>query len=158
MKVVLSLQSRKMRNGKVNPKDYPYAKELIELLKQNGIYTVHVRTSEDAALPVDEVKTDLSLKQLAEVINECDAFISVDNFIQHYATYLGKKGVVIYSLSDPAVFGYKQNVNLLKDKKYLRPDQFLWWEIETAIPEAFVKPYEVYGAVYQLTHKKDKGN
>jgi ADP-heptose:LPS heptosyltransferase len=138
MKILLSLFSRKHENP--NPKDYPFAQELVIMLRKANITTIQVKTSENDDLNVDEIKSDLPLKELAEIIKECDTFISVDNFIQHYAKYLGKKGIVLWGRSDPNIFGHPQNINLLKDRKYLRPDQFGKWEQLECIPEAFVAP------------------
>jgi ADP-heptose:LPS heptosyltransferase len=139
-KILLSLSSRKLRNGNQNSKDYPYSNDLIELLKKEGFITVQVRTDNDPILNTDEVKTNLSLKNLAEIIKECDTFISVDNFIHHYAAYLNKKGVVAFSKSDPLIFGHSININLLKSRNYLKKNQFGIWEEEDYVKDAFVDP------------------
>jgi ADP-heptose:LPS heptosyltransferase len=141
MNVLLSLSSRKMRNGNTNPKDYPYSNELAELLKKEGFTVIQIRTTDDPVInQVNEVKTNLPLKQLAELIQGCDVFISVDNFIQHYANYLNKKGIVIFSKSDPLIFGYSKHVNLLKSRNYLMKNQFQTWEQEEFDKDAFVEP------------------
>jgi len=152
MKLLLSLSSRKLRggNGKINPKNYPFGDKLINLLRQEGIVTVQARTSEDIELSVDETYSDLNLKELKKVIEECDTFISVDNFIQHYATYLGKRGIVIFSRSDPLIFGYPQNINLLKNRSYLRPNQFGTWEEDNFVGDAFVEPEVVLAEVNRI--------
>lgn len=134
------MSSRKLRNGKMNPKNYPYCGELIRLLHNEGIHTIQVRTEENEILPTREIKTDLPLNELADLIRKCDAFVTVDNFFQHYATYLGKRGVVIFSRSDPMLFGYPENINLLKHRKYLRENQFDIWEADEFIQDAFVFP------------------
>jgi hypothetical protein len=64
------------------------------------------------------------------------------------AKHLGKPGIVLWSVSDPEIFGYPENLNLLKDRKYLRKDQFAVWEAVTLDPETFVGPEEVYRALY----------
>ena len=144
MKVLLSLASRKLRDKEGrNPKDYPYAKKLIELLHMKNVETVQVRTNESEVLPAKEILSNLSLDELSKVILTCDSFIAVDNFIQHYATYLGKRGVVIFGQSDPLIYGYPQNINLLKDRKYLRPDQFGIWESVEFREEVFIPPENV---------------
>lgn len=150
MKVLLALSSRKLRNGKTNAKDYPFSNELIQLLRKNKITTVQVRGFEDAILDADVVKSDLPLKQLAEEIKECDTFITVDNFVQHYATYIGKKGVVIFSRSDPCIFGHVQNINLLKSRNYLRAGQFGIWEEDDFVEDAFVKPDIVLSNILRI--------
>ena len=141
MKVLLSLESRKLRNDGINPKSYPYCEELVQLLKKKGWTTIQVRCDDDPTIKnVDEVFTNLSLKELEELIKECDTFIAVDNFVQHYASYLGKKGTVIFSRSDPAIYGHPDNANILKSKNYLRPGQYGTWEEDIFVKEAFVSP------------------
>ena len=74
-----------------------------------------------------------------EIVKEHQVFISSDNFLQHFVHYyqLPIKGIVIWSLSDPRLFGYPENINILKDKKYLRKEQFLWWHSEPYNNDAF---------------------
>ena len=55
-------------------------------------------------------------------------------------TGVNNAGIVIFSKSDPKVFGYEQNINLLKDKKYLRSKQFDIWEAEEFDKDSFVTP------------------
>jgi hypothetical protein len=62
----------------------------------------------------------------------------------------GIYGVVIWGKSDPLLFGYPENVNLLKDRKYLRARQFYIWDDEPFDPEVFVEPAEVVKAVKKL--------
>jgi hypothetical protein len=151
MKILLSLSSRKMRSKDApNPKNYPYGERLIELLHEKNIDTIQVRTNENNILPARQVLTDLLLPDLQKTILECESFIAVDNFIQHYATYLGKRGVVIFGQSDPLIYGYPQNINLLKDRKYLREDQFGLWESVDFKEDVFVSPEKVVLALSAL--------
>jgi len=83
------------------------------------------------------------MEQLAELIRQCRTWISVDSFFQHYAWDLGKRGIVLWGQSDPNVFGHPENINLLKDRKYLREKQFWLWEQTPYIKEAFVSPQEI---------------
>jgi ADP-heptose:LPS heptosyltransferase len=93
-------------------------------------------------------KQNLKLKQITELIEECDLWISVDSFLQHLNQYYSKKrGIVIFSQSDPRHFGYPTNNNMLKDKKYLREKQFWLWEQCEYNKDAFVSAEEVYNAV-----------
>lgn len=140
MKVLLSLSSRKLRNGNTNPKDYPFGKELVELLHKHNFQTMQVRRQEDELLPTQQVRTDLCLRELAQIIRNSNVVIAVDNFVQHYATFLGKQVIVVFSQSDQNIFGYPQNINLLKDKSYLRHNQFSIWEEAQYNIDAFVKP------------------
>ena len=150
MKILLAISSRKLRNGKINPKNYPYGPELIKLLRKKGMISVQVRTQEDETFAADEVYTNSSYDELIKLINECDTFITVDNYIQHLASYLGKKGIVIFSKSDPKHFGYSENINLLKDENYLRKHQFQTWEEDEFAKEAFVQPEVIINALKQI--------
>ena len=58
-----------------------------------------------------------------------------------------KHGVVLWSLSDPAIFGYEENLNLLKDRAYLRAKQFRVWEEQSCVPDAWLEPDEVVARI-----------
>jgi len=51
--------------------------------------------------------------------------------------------VVLWSVSDPLIYGHSENINLLKDRSYLAQNQFLWWDFTEYNPDAFLKPEEV---------------
>lgn len=88
--------------------------------------------------------TDLSAEQIFRLCNTADAWLSVDNFLPHLLNYYkAKPGIVIFGQSDPLIFGYPHNTNLLKDRKYLRGQQFWWWEQAEFIEEAFVSSNQV---------------
>ncbi len=129
-----------MRNGKRNPKDYPYWKELVEMLKEKEIFIIQIGISGEESIGSDEIKFGLSLDELKELILNCDKWVSVDNFLPHFCHHLGKQGIVIWSKSNPDIFGYPENINLLKDKKYLKEKQFDIWEREEYCLEAFIEP------------------
>jgi len=85
-KVIISPYSRVLRNGKPNPKNYPYWLELIKLLREKNMYVIQVGVKgEDELLGVDETQFSLPLKDLTSLLKECDHWISVDNFFQHMA-------------------------------------------------------------------------
>ena len=138
-KAIISPFSRKLRNGKSpNPKDYPFWKELIVELRKQKYYVIQVGVQGEQLFDVDEVKTNLPLNDLEKLIKECYTWISVDNFFPHLAQNVGKKGIVLWGQSDPEIFGYKENINLLKDRKYLRKYQADIWERTDFIRESFV--------------------
>lgn len=152
MKIIISPFSQKLRNDKENPKNYPYWEQLVTLIKQSE--EVHItqvgRTGEQIINGVDEVKFDLPLRKLRDLLEEMDIFFSVDNFFPHFAHFYGKQGVVLFGRSDPRIFGYKENVNLFEHPKYLRPDQFGLWESCERIEEAFMKPERVLETLNNL--------
>jgi ADP-heptose:LPS heptosyltransferase len=147
-KIVISPYSRALRNGKNNPKNYPWWGEVVALLKEQGCKVIQVGTKGEGPIPgVDDVLLNLPLKELKELLEECDTWASVDNFFQHFAYLHGKPGVVIFGQGNPLIFGHPQNKNLLKDPKYLREKQFDIWEAIAFNQDAFVDPATVVKAL-----------
>lgn len=138
--IIISPYSKMLRNGKMNPKNYPYWKELIKLLKSENIVQVGVTGEEKL---VNDFRKNLSLDELVSLIKKCNYWISVDNFFPHLSRHVGKPGVVIWGVSDPKIFGYPENLNILKNRSLLRPNQFDLWESFDFDPNVFVKPSEI---------------
>lgn len=126
-----------------NPKTYPWWPELVKKL-DHSIIQIGVEGEQQL---VPDCRFNLSLKQLKVLVSLCDVWLTVDSFLPHLAHIVGKPGVVIWSVSDPTIFGYPENINLLKDRKYLRPNQFEYWEAQSFVEEAFVSPDVVVDAV-----------
>jgi len=106
--------------GNPNAKAYPYFDEL----KGHEIKVLEGK---------------LSTQEIIDLVNWSDKWVSVDTFLPHFCAYHKlKPGIVLWGLSDPEIFGYKHNINLLKDRKYLRKEQFKWWKDEPINKEAFV--------------------
>lgn len=137
--ILISPWSKKLRNGQENPKNYPHWKKLIELIDEP---IIQIGVADETKL-VDDFRPNLSLKGLEKLVLECRTWISVDSFFQHFCWDLGKPGIVLWGPSDPNIFGHPENTNLLKDRKYLRSNQFWLWEQCEYNAEAFVKPEEV---------------
>ena len=138
--IIISPWSRPLRDGKENPKHYPYWTGLIKLLHENNWDTIQIGLAGEKMLPCRNIKCGLNLNELAELINKCDTWISVDNFFQHYATQLGIQGICLFGPTNPDIFGYKSNINLLKDKSLLATNQFLRMEDIPFQAERFVSP------------------
>ena len=137
--IIIAPCERPLRNGQQNPRAYPYWKELVELLKDYEV--IQIGEARDKSYVPEMHVTNLEI--LSELIKKCDTYVTIDSFFQHYAWSLGKKGIVIFSKSDPKIFGHKENINLIKDKRYIRNDQFNTWEGVPYEEEAFVKPETV---------------
>jgi len=151
MKLIISPYSQKLPKGEKNPKNYPYWEQVIAILKDKipNLEVVQIGvTGEEILKGVTTIKHNLSQKDLCEYIKDCDFWMSVDNFFNHFATYYKTpNGFVIFGMSDPKIFGYKQNTNILKDRKYLRPDQFgYWWQVQYN-EEVFLSGEEVANIV-----------
>ena len=92
---------------------------------------------------VDDFRPNLSMSELRQLIKDCRIWIGVDSFFQHLAWSEGKPGIVLWSVSDPRIFGHKENLNLLKSRDNLTKNQFLWWDFTEHNPDYFLKPEEV---------------
>lgn len=137
--ILIAPYAKKLRNGKENPKNYPYWNKLISLIDEP---IVQIGIKNEIQL-VDDFRQNLSMSELKELVLECRTWISVDSFFQHFAWDLGKYGVVLWGQSDPLIFGHPENTNLLKDRKYLREKQFWLWEQCEYRDDVFVEPDEV---------------
>ena len=144
MKILIAPYAQKLRNGHRNPKNYPHFKGLIELLGEHNV--IQVGRGDEKVIAKTKA-FDLSLDNLKKLVSECDFWISVDSFLPHLANHVQKPGVVIFSLSDPNIFGYEQNLNILKDRKYIKQNQFGIWEESSYNNEAFLGPQEVYNII-----------
>lgn len=136
--IIISPYSKALRNGKQNPKNYPYWKELVQLIQKN-IHIVQVGIEGEQQL-VHDFRKDLSINDLKILLKECRIWLSCDSFFQHLAWQEQKQGIVIWSVSDPVIYGHPNNINILKDRKYLARNQFLWWDFVEHNVDSFVKP------------------
>ena len=137
--IIISPYAKKLLSARVNPKNYPYWKELIALIDE-PIVQIGIDGEEQL---VDDFRKNLPIAELRNLLAECRTWVSCDSFFQHLAWDQNKKGIVLWSVSDPLIFGHPENVNLLKDRSYLAQNQFLWWEFVDFKEESFVKPEEV---------------
>lgn len=143
--IIISPYSKALKNGKTNPKNYPYWKELIRLIDQP---IVQVGIEGEIQL-VSDFRKNLSLSELRKLIQECKTWISCDSFFQHLAWDEKKRGIVLWSVSDPLIFGHAENINLLKDRKNLVANQFLWWEHTKFDAKKFVSPQVVVECLHR---------
>jgi glycosyltransferase involved in cell wall biosynthesis len=151
-KVLVSPWSHKLPNGKENPKNFPEWVELVKLLKENNCHVVQIGVTGEELIGADEVIFNASYEKLAILLNDCDTFISVDSFFPHFAHYHKKHGIVIFSQSDPNMFGYPENVNILKSRDYLRKEQFWLWTQAEYNKDAFVSPKDILPKVLEILH------
>ena len=146
--IIIAPYAQKLRNNGENPKNYPYWEELIGMIDE-PIIQVGVEGEKQL---VDDFRKNLPISELRKLLKECRTWISVDSFFQHLGWDEGKQGIVLWGPSDPLIFGHPENINLLKDRKYLVPNQFLIWEQQEYQSERFVKPNEV---MEHLWHSPD---
>lgn len=145
--ILISPFSRKLNNGNKNAKNYPFWQDVINGVVNKGYKVIQLGVSGEYIFDNVTPAINLPLSKIEDLIGECFAWVSVDNFLPHLANIIHKKGVVIFSVSDPNIFGYKQNVNLLKDRRYLREHQFLNWECAEYKEESFIDYQDVLKAL-----------
>lgn len=141
--IIIHPWARRLRNGKINPKNYPHWRELISRIDE-PIIQIGVEGEEQL---VEDFRKNQPLKELSQLVNECKTWIAIDSFFQHFCWDLEKSGIVLWGQSDPWIFGHRENINLLKDRKYLREKQFWWWEQTEYNVECFVKPDVILDAL-----------
>lgn len=159
-RIAISPYSKPRSDGRPNAKNYPWWTEVLTCLapEYDLIQIVHGQEPQleidieslishaafhGSPLPRIEHAIGLRLPAIEELVRSCDAFMCVDNYLQHLGQWCGKRGVVLYGPSDPALFGYKENLNLYAGRKYFRPFQFQTWQEWEFTPDAFVKPEQV---------------
>lgn len=151
MTILISPWARQLRNGQNNPKNYPFWSQLIHMIDQP---LVQVGVSGETQL-VPDMRTNLNLNQLSDLINSCSTWISVDSFFQHWCWHLNKPGIVLWGQSDPLIFGHSSNINLLKDRKFLRDKQFWLWEQAEYRTDCWVEPADVISQLQKLLIHKE---
>ena len=137
--IIISPYTKKLISGKQNPKNYPFWRELIALIDE-PIIQIGIEGEEQL---VPDFRKNLPLAELKLLLKECRTWVSCDSFFQHLAWDQKKQGIVLWSVSDPLIFGHPENINLLKDRKNLAENQFLWWDYIEYDATKFVTPDEV---------------
>lgn len=133
--ILISKGVRPLRNSNRSAKEYPYWEDLTKLLIQEG-YTV-------------EELTEMPLPELKSKIETSLTVIATDSFVQHFCWSIQKIAVVLWGYGDPNIFGHEENINLIKSRGNLRPNQFDTWENVPYNPNVFVPPSEVVDCLKQ---------
>ena len=148
MFIVLSPYSRKLNGIKNNPKNYPWWERVISEINCSVVQIG--RASETRLKGTCEFLEDLSFKDIENLITKSNLWVSVDNFLPHLANCINSSGVVIWGQSDPSIFGYSHNKNLLKSRGCLRQDQFAKWTGVEYKEDVFVSPTEVVKVIREV--------
>lgn len=151
--IVLAPYSAWLPNRPDNPKNYPYWDKVIKFLKRRNVYIIQIGAHKIKVIPnVDEYIFEPSFRQLVNLINEADLWVSVDSFLQHFVRLnnLNTVGVVVWGPSNPNIFGYKENVNVYLDEKFFRPNQFDVWFFETFDQQNWVSAEVVADKILSL--------
>lgn len=155
MRIIIAPYSTRLHSGSPNPKNPPDGFWPIVVSKLNALGHNIIQIGgigEERIEGVSECFINWPLKALRELLRGADCFLTVDSFLPHFvwAEKLDKCGVVIFSLSDPNIWGHPQNINLLKDRFYVRDLQYQDWLQPCYNADAFVSPDEVVSAVSEL--------
>ena len=165
--------AKNLPEGKENPKNLPIdsIKEVVSLLRSVDIYVIQVSLPGERFVDADEIVFSPTPERLKEMLFACDAYISIDSFFPHFAHFHEKeaecmayksekgiktgKGIVVFGKSDPEIFGYKENTNLLKSRDYLRKEQFWLWTQTSYDENVFVSPNEIFLATIKKILKDE---
>jgi ADP-heptose:LPS heptosyltransferase len=113
MRILIAPFSSRSPNVKRNPKEWPHWPELVLRLRKAGHVVVQLGEPGDILLPADERVMPVDMSRIGDMLREADTFVSVDTWLQHAAALHGVKGIVIWSVTDPKIFGRDMHVNLL---------------------------------------------
>lgn len=122
--IIIHCEAQKLRNGKRNPKNYPWWPQLLKELENFNFIQIGV---EGDTQYTDDFRKNLSFQELKQLTLNCQSWISIDSFFQHLAWDLKKPGVCIFGYSDPKIFGHNENLNIVNYSN-LRSNQFQTWE------------------------------
>lgn len=150
--IIISPYAARLFSGRPSPKNYPYWPKLVELLNHDGYEVVQIGVKgEDRIDGVGQFITNFPFSKLRGLVDECQTWVSVDNFFPHFCNCERlKAGIVLWGQSDPRIFGYPQNTNLLRGRDYLRQYQYQSWEAAPDRPDAFVYAENVMPHIYKL--------
>ena len=109
--IIISPYAKALTNGRVNPKNYPYWEELVQKIPKS-IHIIQVGVEGEKQI-VDDFRKNLPISELVKLLAQCKTWISCDSFFQHLGWHCGKQGIVLWSVSDPLIFGHAENINLL---------------------------------------------
>lgn len=156
MRIVIAPYAAKLPTDQRNAKNYPFWRELIALLNADGHEVIQLGIpSENRIEGIAQFVQGFPLNKLVDVIRDCDLWISVDSWMPHFcATERLQSGIVIWAQSNPRIWGYPHNTNLLKSPEYLRQFQYAPWYDVSYNEDAFVSPEVVVEAVNERLRVK----
>jgi ADP-heptose:LPS heptosyltransferase len=138
-----------MQNGKPNPKNWPYWFELISLLVSAGHHIEQCGEEHDTRICGSFIHR-ISMETVIEDLNRYDLCLCVDTWLQHAAVAAGVPAVVIWTATNPEVFGNAANINVVAESPRFAKDQYAKMElIADSEPGQFPgpTPQQVYAAV-----------
>lgn len=150
--ILLSCWAKPLKSGAWNAKNpnKSWWEKLCLLLKNEQYKIYQLGQGPEIRLKgVDKFIWDTDIWEITEkYFPIVITMITIDNMWNHMCWYKNKKAIVIFSRSDPEIFGHPENINLLKDRKNLRENQFEPWEYRAEYnSNSFICPEEVMAAL-----------
>lgn len=137
--LIISPYSKKLLGKDFSPKDYPHWIELIESLN-NHFTTVQIGEIKEKELNCNELILGASFEELVK-LTEGKNWLSVDSFLPHLINSTHKtSGVVIFGISDPEIFGYGYNMNVIKGHQFIKKNKFEFYSEKDVNLDAWLKP------------------
>ncbi len=154
MNIVISPWSAKLiKDGieRPNAKNYPYWRQLVALLRKDGHTVYQIGLGGERIIGANGFLFNQKFEDLKKLIINTHTWVSVDNFLPHFVNTecMQKPGFVVFGLSDPRIYGYSYNRNLLKSEEYLRPDQANMWFDIAPQDDAYFDYLEIRKIIYE---------
>ena len=113
-------------SAKCLPKDW-WQNLVNRMMAPPGIEMIQLVSKDSEALANVNVHKG-TLASIEELIKSVDGFVTIDSFLQHMVAKIRPEmiGVVVWTVSDPDIFGYPANYNVV-NRQYLRADQYNIW-------------------------------
>lgn len=144
------------KDGKNNAKNYPYFAEVIDIVKKSIPNVNFIQPITGQGIIKGATPAIMDLKEVENfLLEKAHTWLSVDTFTQHMVNSLPfiKPGVVVFGPSDPELFGYRYNVNLLKSRNCLIPNQYQTWNEIDYNKDVFIDPEKVAIALMETLMK-----
>lgn len=147
--VVIFPYAKKIREGLPSPKNYPYWKELVKILVEEGQEVIQVSPIDEERIEGTKIVTGtLEFDSIETLVSKADYYISIEGFAPHLLTK--NRGFVIFGVSDPMLYGYNRNINILKNRKYLKANQTDYWHKEDVNEDAYLTADEVWKIISEV--------
>lgn len=153
--ILISPYSNILPNGQESPKNWSKENwiELVNKIKENSDYNIlQIGTFQEEQIKgTDIIFRNRPFEEVKKLIQNSRVILSVDNFLPHFCKTFNKKCIVIWGPSNPKIFGYKENINLQGDSKYMRRDQFWKWDqCESIDLRVFPSVEQVYNEIIKF--------
>lgn len=147
MKIALFAGQVMLGNGQLSAKAFLYWQKVVGLLQFAGHEVHQFGRAGEPEFGCDQFITATPL-EVEKLLEGYDCWVSVDTYVQHLAAFTKSKvrGVVVWSLSDPKIFGYPHNTNLAKPAFFRKEQHMVWLGVQHN-KEAFPDWREIVDAI-----------